>query len=854
VDGEPRHLLAGDYPYFRDDPANWEPRLRALAEAGLEVVTCYVPWRHHAPRDPLREGARPDFSGRTQPNRDLVGLLDLCRTLGLRALLKPGPFVHAELPYGGLPDYVDPELNPAIEPELDAEGQPIRWALAGMPPRARRALPAPFGDVYGAYVRTWLQALAREVLLPNLPPEGPLVGLQLMNEGIYSDSANADPRQLGFALSSVRRFHEHLALSYGSIEEYNARHGAAFTRWEEIDPPRRVGLLEDTRALLAYLDWSAFQARMYASAARRYESHLVEAGLPASLPFFFNFNANGRTYRERPASNDGWYTRVAGAAERGHTFGTTSWLGVIVHDRTAFRQYVMATTFSRGPALEQNWGFSTQYDAPYQFETPSHFETMLALACGATGFTAYTFAGTRAWREDANLGGEWHALRTNDRGDETSGDYPGTSPVLSDGTRTRKFWTLRQLSQFLRDEGPRFVAAGPRARVSWGIYPPYAWAGQWLPRGDADDVMWRPPLRTIPRGAYHGLDAFVELLLEEGEGFRQEDVTGKEGFASQVLCVSAHEYMDARTQERLAAHVEDGGGLLLTGIVPSLDERLLPFEGALRGRVFPHRDREDRILAAPTPLRMGEMGLGLALDTACLVEPPADADMHVHLEDAIVGYRRRVGHGQAIFLGVNPWRAELSGDDPYVARANRKLVRALLDRLRGEPSPARPLGAPPGEVHAWEHAQGRLQQIYVVVRDAEGDLRVAYTTPDGDRETLELRSPSGVAHAILLEDGRLRAVYLKGTNDLRGQRVAPRVIVAGDTWGAEAACDLCVTRPAGGGIEVSVAHLGPPETRVFLEGLVDEPVVVGDLSRDGPRRLGAPATAAPSAVATPREP
>jgi beta-galactosidase len=41
VDGEPRVLVSADYPYYRDDPAVWAHRLRAVRdEIGIEVVTC----------------------------------------------------------------------------------------------------------------------------------------------------------------------------------------------------------------------------------------------------------------------------------------------------------------------------------------------------------------------------------------------------------------------------------------------------------------------------------------------------------------------------------------------------------------------------------------------------------------------------------------------------------------------------------------------------------------------------------------------------------------------------------------------------------------------------------------------
>lgn len=837
VDGEARPVVAGDYPYFRDDPASWAPRLAEMRDAGIETVSAYVPWRHHAPRDILRE-AGPDFDGTTLPSRDVAGFLALARDAGLSVILKPGPFVHGELPYGGLPDYVDPAANPAIEPERGAGGAPFTWGVMRMLAPERRALPAPFGEAFGSYVRAWLRAVARDVIVPFSAPRGPVVALQLLNEGIYCDSASADPAQLGFAVSTLARYRAFLRGKYASIQEYNAAHGTSFDGWSAIDPPRRARLLAETRDLLAYLDWSEFQGRLYSEVAGLYHGWLVEAGVDPAMPVFFNFNPNGGTYRDRPASNDGWYTRVNVPDDAPFAFGSTNWIGVVAGDPLAFRQYLMAVTAFRGPAMEQNWGFSTQYYAPYEFASPSHFESLAALAFGATGMNAYTFAGTRAWRDDANLAGDWVPERTNDHEDESSGDYPGDAAVRSNGERTAKRWALEQLARYVRSEGPRFVAHGPVAPVAWGMYRPYAWVGQWLPRGDPDDVLWRPPLLAIPRGAYHGLDAFVETMTAQGAGFRQVDVARPDADFSgvRVLALSAHEFMDAATQERIASWVEGGGALLLTNLVPDLDERLRPFRGALAERVFPHASSHFERLQDVRPVEWNGERVALAVDFAVPVEPPGDADPFLYFDGRPIGYARRVGRGSACYVGFSPWRARGSGDDAALAAMGQRLVWRLVERLAGgDPRPARPVGAAPGEVVAWQHGDPERdeQHLFVLVREASGTIEVEFARPGGRCASVRLRSPSQSAHAIAIENGRLRACHLKGVNDLRAERVAPRVELAGESCSADDPCDLCVVPRGDGSLDVTVAQLEKPETRVRLGSRAA--LAVADLSRASAR-------------------
>lgn len=156
-DDRPRVLLAGDYPYYRDDPDLWAPKLRAMSAAGLEVVSFYVPWRHHE-----LDAGRFAFDG--PGNRDLIAFLQHIRQAGLCALAKPGPFVHAELPLGGLPDRLSPTTDPLVQAATSADGQPLL--------SQGRSLPSPHDPVFQWETERWLGAVAT-VLRPQVHPHGP---------------------------------------------------------------------------------------------------------------------------------------------------------------------------------------------------------------------------------------------------------------------------------------------------------------------------------------------------------------------------------------------------------------------------------------------------------------------------------------------------------------------------------------------------------------------------------------------------------------------------------------------------------------------------------------------------------
>ncbi|MEA3347220.1 MAG: beta-galactosidase, partial [Candidatus Auribacterota bacterium] len=110
-DGVPFILLSADYPYYRDSRHIWSEKLDLLKEMGVNTVTLYAPWRHHS-----RFPGEYDFKGETVPNADIIKFIGLIAQKGLYCIVKPGPLVHAETNYAGLPDYVEPIAENRIEP------------------------------------------------------------------------------------------------------------------------------------------------------------------------------------------------------------------------------------------------------------------------------------------------------------------------------------------------------------------------------------------------------------------------------------------------------------------------------------------------------------------------------------------------------------------------------------------------------------------------------------------------------------------------------------------------------------------------------------------------------------------
>ncbi len=154
IDGQPTFVWSADYPYYRDQRADWSRQLDNLKKMNVEIVTFYVSWRHHAPVDPLHGGGKYDFRGELNDRTDVLEFIRLIREKGMYCVVKPGPYIHAETRFGSLPDYVLPDNNQKIPVRTDMHGHatPACWGFARPP--------APMDPEYLPYVKDWFRVVA----------------------------------------------------------------------------------------------------------------------------------------------------------------------------------------------------------------------------------------------------------------------------------------------------------------------------------------------------------------------------------------------------------------------------------------------------------------------------------------------------------------------------------------------------------------------------------------------------------------------------------------------------------------------------------------------------------------------
>ncbi len=144
LDGKPWLPVMGEFHPTRYPSQYWEDEIVKMKSAGVDIIAFYVIWAHHE--------AKPgefNWSG----DRDIHRFVDLCRKHGVKVVLRLGPWAHAEVRYGGTPE----------------------WVVNEMPIRQN-------DEVYLGYVKRYWAQLALQIKGELWKDGGPVIGVQLENE------------------------------------------------------------------------------------------------------------------------------------------------------------------------------------------------------------------------------------------------------------------------------------------------------------------------------------------------------------------------------------------------------------------------------------------------------------------------------------------------------------------------------------------------------------------------------------------------------------------------------------------------------------------------------------------------
>lgn len=241
LNGESYFILSGEMHYFRIDADLWRKHLQLIKQAGLNTVSSYVPWSLHEQIE-----GKPNFQGKYAPNLNLERFIELCREMELNLILKPGPYILAELAMHGIPRWFFENYPDALAYDADGKPYSVKYTCLTHPDYKRKAM-------------QWYDAVMPLIAANQASNGGPITMIQVCNEvGLFqwlSGSGDYSP-------AAIQAYRDYLHTLYKNISVLNKHYGTDFSNFDTVNAP--AGKVSSKADHLAYHDWQSFHRNLYA--------------------------------------------------------------------------------------------------------------------------------------------------------------------------------------------------------------------------------------------------------------------------------------------------------------------------------------------------------------------------------------------------------------------------------------------------------------------------------------------------------------------------------------------------------------------------------------------------------------
>jgi len=600
VGGKPRLTLSGEVQYFRTDRKIWGKVIKRLKEAHCDTLSTYIPWSWHEIGD-----GEFDFTGRTHPCRDLAGFLDMAASAGFRLVLKPGPYVFAELKNGGIPAWLI-EKHPeaiALGPDGKTRAQLLKFPFMSY-----------LHPAYMSHGKRWLD----EVYQVLEPYSNRTILWQVDNEINYGHSFFwYGPYSLDYNPFLVKRgiYQAWLHREYGTIGKLNSRYR---TRWRTFDnavPPVKYSPAPGD--VCRSMDWVGFKEWIAVENVRQFCDYLH--GLGVAGPFCVNapFTAwptawantkrwmKNQDYEVVIAHVD--YPGMINDSNIGETLG-------LIHYARGCDNAIETNLETQACTVSKIWG---KHGASYDLTHKS------LVGAGMNVVNYYWF------NDGINFEGSGHY--------QVSHEY--NCPLDVRGNPKPHYFGIKHVNSFLKAH-PEIASTTPRAEVE--VANTHEWG-----RGFFSTARWDGSLDNKA-------NAVLNLLGGCGVTFDTLDLrdwdTAKR--KPRTLFVQPPRFMPRYAMEKLVKYARSGGHLIISNYLPLEDENLRPCRklaaalGASSTGVIPAKS------GGLEPNKIQVVGKEIfVLDRLQWFKRPAGSKVFATCEGKTVGFRRRLGRGRVSVLG-----------------------------------------------------------------------------------------------------------------------------------------------------------------------------------------------------------
>lgn len=369
-------LRSGACHYWRLERRAWRPALEALKAMELAVVETYVPWQVH------ERGTDDDPRYSFEGVLDVAAFLREAHALGLRAIVRPGPHINAELTDFGLPERI------VWNPECQARTPRLNPVMLPAPPRAF-PVPSYASKTFLSETGRWFREVGRE-LGGLVWPHGPIILVQIDNEGaLYFRDGIYDQDYHPDAIAHYRGF---LRDKYRTIAELRRAYGIAAEKFEDVAPPLRYDV-RSPEDLPRHMDWAESHEALLAESFATMSEALAGAGF-SGVPTFHNLPMGESATPLHPA------LVRRGSRERGLDLISLDYYHPAGDHRAIARrttELAVASDALGHPAFAAEMGAGAPPFFPPLEERDAIFTLLCAMAYGVRGYNVYMAVERDRW-------------------------------------------------------------------------------------------------------------------------------------------------------------------------------------------------------------------------------------------------------------------------------------------------------------------------------------------------------------------------------------------------------------------------------------------------------------------------
>lgn len=528
VDGQPFYVYSGEIHYFRLTPAQWKIHLKAAVDAGLNTVSSYIPWIWHE-----SEEGKFDFTGKTHPQRNLIGYIKEVEKHGLKFIARVGPVSNAEMVNEGIPTWLIKD-----HPEVFVRGKEI----TNLP---HTTLLAYLNPTFQKYVSLWYDQVL-PVIASRQHPAGNIILVQLCNEiGMVHWLQKAAE----YSPATEKMYRDFLSARYNcDIKKLNAAYSTKFTDFKQVVQPSSG---EDTQNMKMLWDWMNFYQEYYAEYFSRlnamYEAHGLKLPVLSNIPQFYDFDVRGRgVYAPMTTMMFREFSKRVPNTVFGGAYQMRRLDYENFHDIPLTSEVVKMITTPGVPSICAELQTGIMRDRPRLYGADVELNLKTSTAHGLNAVNAYMFSGGL---NDINFGAfgtyhEWQAA------------------VAPDGTKRPHYYAMKNFGRQMKVFGSLVSDTAKQTDAAVGFYAPY-YETEYLSGPKIEEWEWKK-LHLF----YDGLGRLLQLAninysLYDIQRMPLEDMKNLPS-----LIVFSMEFMDEATQQKLVEYVKAGGKLLLNPNMP----------------------------------------------------------------------------------------------------------------------------------------------------------------------------------------------------------------------------------------------------------------------------------------------